>query len=57
MNDRVLVLDNEEFEVLLSIFEKEYKKFKKSTDMQLVLDYGFIFESLKAKFKKLKEMI
>ncbi len=53
-DDRVLSLDSEEFDVLLSIFEKEHKRFKRSTDMALILDYGFIFESLEAKFKELK---
>ena len=57
MKDKVLILDSEEFDVLLSIFEREYKKFKKSTDMALNLEYGFLFESLDLKFnlQKLKE--
>jgi len=54
IENRVLSLDSEEFEVLLSIFEREHKRFKRSNDMQLILDYGFIFESLEAKFKELK---
>jgi hypothetical protein len=49
---KALILNDEEFNLLLSIFEKEYKKFKKTNDMSLIMEYTNVFEKIKNKFKE-----
>jgi NMD protein affecting ribosome stability and mRNA decay len=47
---KTLNLNDEEFNLLLSIFEKEYKRFKKSSDMSLIYEYAEVFAGVKFKF-------